>query len=456
MKYKLINQKIKEMECVQMSNLKTIYYYPELREEVGSINAVIIMGYLESCFDEKGQVFYKFMEPCNHRDYVPGESCVEELGMTAAEFRTAFKYIGVVYKSKKAFNLSKDKFQGKMYLSYYDRMNKLTYYMRNDEMMNKIRKAMDEADEENETQEGIESQKVREIEEVIDTEKAREEEEQVATEEASEYQEVIEVQEASEYQEVSETRKVEQLVYRNRECLSAANQESKSYINHKSTDDKSYLFSLNKNFNTSYKDYESRDLSFDVNNDTRIMDSSLDSNDDTKIIDSSLNVDCASSDIGFVETIDNGEVPLETIKGLFNQICKSFEEIVEWTSWQKQKLEYIWVKYERDLEIFRIAFEQLEESDFLCGRKKSWKAYLGWILKPYHFADILMGKYRNYQRNAYKENGDDRMKATQYTKVESSYVDMQSHEWDFDEIERLERRRIDKILEERNATLQLC
>ena len=130
-----------------MSNLKTIYYYPELREEVGSINAVIIMGYLENCFGERGQVFYKFMEPCNHRDYIEGQSFVEELGMTAAEFRTAFKYIGVVYKSKKAFELSKDKFQGKMYLSYYDRMSKLTYYMRNDDKMSGVRKEMDEAEE---------------------------------------------------------------------------------------------------------------------------------------------------------------------------------------------------------------------------------------------------------------------------------------------------------------------
>ena len=370
------------MECVQMSNLKTIYYYPELREEVGSINAVIVMGYLENCFSERGQVFYKFMEPCNHKDYVKGESCVEELGMTAAEFRTAFKYIGVVYKSKKAFQLSKDKFQGKMYLSYYDRMNKLTYYMRNDEKMNGIRKEMDEAEE------------------------------------------IIKVQETNKEEQAIETTGDEVPVNRNTECLNVVNEESGDDINNKFTyNESNKSLSLNNHFNTNYKDYESIDLSLNTNN-------------NTNLIDSSLNV---NNDINFTEVKEACEVPFDAIKKLFNQICKSFEEIVEWTSWQKQKLEYIWVKYERDLETFRIAFEQLESSDFLCGRKKSWKAYLGWILKPHHFADILMGKYRNYKKTVSEAKG--------------AYVDIESHDWDFDEIERLERQYIERILKERGYAL---
>ena len=109
-----------------MENLKVIHYYPELREYVGSINAVLIASHLEDCFKEKGKKFCKFLEPCGHGYYKEGESWIEVLHMTGTEFRTAFKHIGVVYKSKREYNCSQDKFQGKMYLSYYDRISKLT------------------------------------------------------------------------------------------------------------------------------------------------------------------------------------------------------------------------------------------------------------------------------------------------------------------------------------------
>ena len=418
------------MECVQMSNLKTIYYYPELREEVGSINAVIVMGYLENCFDEKGACFYKFMEPCNHRDYVKGESCVEELGMTAAEFRTAFKYIGVVYKSKKAFNLSKDKFQGKMYLSYYDRISKLTYYMRNDEIMNGIREEMDKADDSYNNETEINAQEVNQAEE-----------------KAVENQEV-QVQEES------------MMIYRNEEYVDAVNQKSGNGI-YNMINNKSCFISLDMSHNIDNKDNKSKDLRLDTeHNDTKIKDLELGANQDHINRDDIFqnhalqnhtpqndtgsealmgDVSDNLSEMKAIESSTAAEVPYDAIKELFNQICKSFDRIVEWTNWQKQKLEDIWVKYERDLETFRIAFEQLEDSDFLCGRKKAWKAYLGWILKPYHFADILMGKYRNYKKAV--------------NEVKDAYVEIESHEWDFDEIERLERQRIDRILRERGYAL---
>lgn len=96
-----------------MSSVKGVYYNPNLRAYVGSINAVLLVAYLEKCFEEKGAIFHKFMEPCGHSEYVEGESWIEISQMTTTEFRTAFKHIGMVYKSKKEYNLSKDKFQGK-------------------------------------------------------------------------------------------------------------------------------------------------------------------------------------------------------------------------------------------------------------------------------------------------------------------------------------------------------
>ena len=437
------------MECVQMSNLKTIYYYPELREEVGSINAVIIMGYLESCFSERGQVFYKFMEPCNHRDYIKGQSFVEELGMTAAEFRTAFKYIGVVYKSKKAFELSKDKFQGKMYLSYYDRMSKLTYYMRNDDKMNGVRKEMDEAEE------VCSAEQVARMKKIRNTYRVSEAKEANSVKEVIKVQEVNSVEEANKDKQAIEVQEGKVIVTTNGECLDAVNEESGNAINNKPIFAHSNLLGLDNHnttndYNTTkHKDYKSKDLSSSINHKNNSKDLSLSVNHENQFKDSSLSTNedngfmgssfSANEDNRFVQTRMEGEVPYDAIKKLFNQICKSFEGIVEWTNWQKQKLEVIWTKYEQDLETFRIAFEQLESSDFLCGRKKSWKAYLGWILKPHHFADILMGKYRNFKKAE--------------EKVKDMNLEMDSHDWDWDEIERLERKRIDRILMERGYAL---
>ena len=51
-------------------------------------------------------------------------------------------------------------------------------------------------------------------------------------------------------------------------------------------------------------------------------------------------------------------------------------------------------------EIKRV-FKEVENSDFLCGRKpgKKWKADLEWILVPKNFQNIRAGKYADNQRN---------------------------------------------------------
>ncbi|MDQ3649823.1 MAG: hypothetical protein M3458_05980, partial [Acidobacteriota bacterium] len=76
--------------------------------------------------------YYKFLEPChNSKSYKRGQSWQEELGFSADEFRTAFDKIGVRYLSKSAFDAAPDKFQDKLYCSYFDKQQGLTYYFRN-------------------------------------------------------------------------------------------------------------------------------------------------------------------------------------------------------------------------------------------------------------------------------------------------------------------------------------
>lgn len=119
--------------------MKTLKYCPQLNTLTGSITASLLLCQLEYWFDKTNtEPFYKFLEPCEDEHYQRGDSWTEEMGFTKPEFRTAFKRIGKVYKSRSEFLASKDKFSGKLYLSYYDRIKKLTYYVRNHDAVAKF------------------------------------------------------------------------------------------------------------------------------------------------------------------------------------------------------------------------------------------------------------------------------------------------------------------------------
>ena len=353
-----------------MESLEKITYEPRLRKYTGSINAVLIMGKLEKSFKEKGKVFYKFLEPCGHTYYQKGSSWIEELQMTTTEFRTAFKHIAVVYKSKKDYKMSSDKFQGKMYLSYYDRINKLTYYMRNDDLVDQV---LDEVKQEKK------DEVIREPEQKADNSKRA-------------Y--AIQVKD---------------------EILNSTSEESLDG----SINNKTNIKKTNTNLNTDIKTKTNTNINTNTDIKTK-------TNLDTDI-ELSAQVDIKSN--------PDEKVPYAEIQGLFNQICKSHKPIISWSGWQKGQLEHLWEQYGKTIEIFREAFEKIETSNFLSGRIKNWKAQLGWIFKPCHFADILQGKYQNFQKPA------DSKKVAR--------TEMLTHDWDFDEIERLERQRIDRILESR-------
>lgn len=123
-----------------------IPYIKELRIKTKSVTSSIVMQQLDFWFNTKnGDSFYKFLEPApNHSGYKEGDSWTEELGFSAEEFQTAFKQIGIAYKSKKEFDQADNKFivkvknkngelveEEKFYCSYYDRLSRLTYYFRN-------------------------------------------------------------------------------------------------------------------------------------------------------------------------------------------------------------------------------------------------------------------------------------------------------------------------------------
>lgn len=122
-----------------MSLQKVLKYCPKLNAITGSVTASILMCQLEYWFQKtKDQPFYKFLEPCEDVCYKNGDSWTEELGFSRFEFRTAFSKIGIAYPSKTAYLKSKDPFQGKLYLSYRDRIKKRTYYVRNTQAVTEL------------------------------------------------------------------------------------------------------------------------------------------------------------------------------------------------------------------------------------------------------------------------------------------------------------------------------
>jgi len=126
-----------------------------------------MMSQLEFWFMRTGgKCFYKFLEPCDHGYYTVGDSWQEELMMSSSELRTAFKHIGIAYKSKRAFmEHERDIFQGKMYASYYDRIRKVTYYFRNAGKVAEIFRGL-EGDKQ---LENVQIEKLDTVEEKMDT-----------------------------------------------------------------------------------------------------------------------------------------------------------------------------------------------------------------------------------------------------------------------------------------------
>ncbi len=120
-----------------------IQYIKELKELDGikSVNACLLMAQIEYWFSISGNGFYKYKarpETEQYR-YKDGDSWTEELGISNAEFTSAFAQIGISYNSKKLYDEAKvkgDVFKGKFYCSYNNKVNRLTHYFRNDKKVN--------------------------------------------------------------------------------------------------------------------------------------------------------------------------------------------------------------------------------------------------------------------------------------------------------------------------------
>jgi hypothetical protein len=124
---------------------RAIPYIRELRPIAGSVTATLLWQQLDYWFAQQPNGFYKFLESCQHAAYKEGDSWTEELAFTKEEFRTAFKKIGIVYKSKKDYDKAQNKFVNDVgkafyFCSYHNKIKGLTWYFRNHQLVdNKIK-----------------------------------------------------------------------------------------------------------------------------------------------------------------------------------------------------------------------------------------------------------------------------------------------------------------------------
>jgi hypothetical protein len=105
---------------------------------LGCDRATLIFDRLEFYSKKQPDGFYKFLEPNSHKLYKEGESWAELLRCHRTSFWRSFKLIGKKHKSQWAFEAAKDKFEGKLYASYYDRLNNRMFFIRNDEAVDEL------------------------------------------------------------------------------------------------------------------------------------------------------------------------------------------------------------------------------------------------------------------------------------------------------------------------------
>lgn len=393
--------------------MKKICYYPELVTVTESITAALMMSQLEFWFKAReGRSFYKFLEPCEHERYKEGDSWQEELGMSGSEIRSAFKKIGMPYKSKKAFNEAEDIFQGQYYASYYDRIRKVTYYFRNTAKVTAIFDELDRRGRGSECLECVQNESVSQMGII-----------QVSDERHS----LVEVDRTNDkrHSQIEVSQVSDQTSVREVEEGSNTEFEKATYevIETKDT----YLPNL--------KDESS--IAPNQQDGLCIQDF---------IYDNQLRQQVKESFIQVKESMKQVElhIPYLEILKVYNDELGAYLGTKEMLSTsEKERMKHLWLKLDKGIGDFKLGFKKVAESSFLCGRLegKHFKASLAWLLKVEHFKHILAGHYDDYISAKYtKGAGGNMQKIAQFNQ-------MASHEdWDFEEIERLERVYIDHKL----------
>lgn len=80
---------------------------------------------------------------------------------------------------------------------------------------------------------------------------------------------------------------------------------------------------------------------------------------------------------------------------LFNKICQDLPKVKSINGKREMMIDgalELLQEYETEPKAF---FERIHRSDYLCGRKKDWKATFDWIIMPGNLVKIIEGNYDN-------------------------------------------------------------
>jgi hypothetical protein len=110
-----------------------IIYRKTLNKITGGIIGTLILHQALFWHDtKKGAPFYKFKEPCEHEEYVIGDSWCEQLGISAKEFDTAIKKISYKKHKQKFVPSGEDSLP---IILYWQTIDRKTYYTINREYL---------------------------------------------------------------------------------------------------------------------------------------------------------------------------------------------------------------------------------------------------------------------------------------------------------------------------------
>lgn len=103
------------------------------------------------------------------------------------------------------------------------------------------------------------------------------------------------------------------------------------------------------------------------------------------------------------EKKDNVKKSAQHILDLYHQLCPSLPKVVKLTPGRIKATNARLKEYSED--DIKNAFIKAEQSTFLCGEKKDWKASFDWIMKPNNMPKILEGNYDDAEKPAEKQEG---------------------------------------------------
>ena len=136
-------------------------------------------------------------------------------------------------------------------------------------------------------------------------------------------------------------------------------------------------------------------------------------------------------------------IPYTEIVKLYNDhLGELLGYAIDLTQQEKDSIRTLWLKFNMKVGDFKKGFMKVAASRFLCGKVegKSWRASLRWLLTDKHLGKVLEGQYDDFVTHTVST-----LKCTGLDKIKQ-FNQMESHNWDFDEIERLERLYIDRKL----------